>query len=504
MILHHLRPAIAALSFLAISLSLNAEVTLAPMFSDGAVLQQGRKVPIWGTADSGERITVQFSNQNLDTYADANGNWRVDLAPLSINAESAELVIIGTTTLRVKDVLVGEVWLCSGQSNMERTFRELHIAPPSEPEINDPLLRHFTLRNTASQFPQTTVMGTWASTSVSNAATLSAVAYFFGRDLRDQLNVPVGLINASWGGTQIESWMSPSAIINTSFSDAIAERWAKILVDYPAAIKTYKLRLRMWEAEKAASSATGQSFTRARPFKPFGEHHQARPSSIYNGMIHPLIPASISGVIGYQGESYTRRTKEYRQPFPAMIKQWRQDFDQPNMPFYFVQLANLDRGTPLRQWAYLREAQTTALDLAFTGMAVAIDIGESDDIHPKNKHDVGRRLALLALAEVYKKEVHPYGPRFDHIELVDQSLRIHYARSEKLVARANALSSFEIAGADQIFLPAQARIEGTTVLVSSPEVPSPTAVRYAFNNNSSVNLYNEYGLPAEPFRSDSW
>ncbi|MFA6960761.1 MAG: sialate O-acetylesterase [Opitutaceae bacterium] len=495
-----------AVSLFSIALPLSATVTLAPLFRDGAVLQQGRAVPVWGQADAGEKVRVSFGTQSLETKSNAQGHWMVKLAPLAINATPAELVVTGTNTLRVSDVLVGEVWLCSGQSNMAWTFKTLKIDPPAAPAVNDPLLRHFKIPNVCSPTPLDTMPGDWQAVSETNAADISAVAYFFGRELRTRLKVPVGLINSSWGGSQIESWMSASAIAANPVGDKVINSWKQILSDYPAALKAHETQLAKWNAEKAAASAAGQPFKKRQPRAPIGEDSNRQPSSIYNAMINPIIPAAFRGVIWYQGETNAARFDEYRELFPAMITQWRSDFEQPELPFYFVQLANLERtaDTSGRQWAFQREAQTAALKLSATGMAVTIDIGDPANIHPKNKHDVGQRLAALALTQVYQLKTPANGPRFARIESANHALRVHFTHADGLIAGSSGVTGFEIAGVDQIFQEAEARIDGTTVIVSSSKVPSPVAVRYAFKNNPAASLHNADGLPAEPFRSDKW
>ncbi|MFH1496372.1 MAG: sialate O-acetylesterase, partial [Verrucomicrobiota bacterium] len=299
--LHH--AGLLILAFFATALSLSASVTLGPLFRDGVVLQQGRPVTVWGQADVGEKVHVSFGRQSLETETDAQGHWQVQLAPLAANAQPAELVVQGTNTLRVNDVLVGEVWLCSGQSNMAWTFPQLHLPPPSAPEINDPLLRVFKAPNVTSETPLDTAPGSWEPTSEANAAKLSAVAYYFGRQLRDQLNVPVGLINSSWGGSQIESWMSTPTIAALPMGKLIEDRWTKLLADSPAAFEKYQIDLAKWEADKAAAVANNTEFKSRKPRRPVGKGDPVQPASIYNAMLYPLTPATIRGVIWYQGES---------------------------------------------------------------------------------------------------------------------------------------------------------------------------------------------------------
>lgn len=507
--MHTTRSLLTALAVFISSLPAFAAVSLAPLFRDGAVLQRDMPVPVWGKADPGEAVKVTFGTQTLQTKAGTDGRWLVRLAPLKASAQPAELVVAGTNTLRVRDVLVGEVWLCSGQSNMAWTIKQIAVSPATLPEVNDPLLRHFKIPNTVSSAPLDNARGAWIASTSASVPDFSAVAYFFARELRARLDVPVGLVNSSWGGTQIESWISPAAIAASPHGTAVNAAWGKLLADHPANLARYEELHAKWSADRAAALAAGKEFTTRAPRRPEGAGSRAEPGSIYHGMISPLLPAAIRGVIWYQGESNVTRPDAYADLFPRMITQWRADFQQPALPFYYVQLANIERTASAdpsgRQWAYLREAQATALKLPATGQAITIDIGEANDIHPKNKQDVGLRLARPVLAEVYGQNVPAHGPRFVRAEREGSSLRVHFTHADGLRSTAGEqITGFELAGEDRVFHDAEARIDGTTVLVSSPAVPTPMTVRHSFKTNPPVSLQNRHGFPAEPFRTDTW
>lgn len=507
--MHTARPLLIAFTVFISSLPAFAAVSLAPLFRDGAVLQREMPVPVWGKADPGEAVKVAFGSQTVQTKADSDGRWLVRLAPLEASAQPAELVVTGTNTLRVRDVLVGEVWLCSGQSNMAWTIKQIEVSPDSLPEVNDPLLRHFKIPNTVSSAPRDTAAGEWVASTSASVPEFSAVAYFFARELRARLDVPVGLVNSSWGGTQIESWMSPAAIASSPHAATITAAWEKRLADYPAELARYEELYAKWQSDRAAARTAGKEFTRRAPRRPEGAGTRWEPGAIYHAMISPLLPAAMRGVIWYQGETNASRSEEYADLFPRMITQWRADFQQPALPFYYVQLANIERSATAdptrRQWAFLREAQTAALKLPATGQAITIDIGEANDIHPKNKQDVGLRLARPALVEVYGQNVPAHGPRFVRAEREGSSLRVHFAHAEGLRSTAgDQVTGFELAGEDRVFHDAEARIDGATVVVSSPAVPTPMAVRHSFKTNPPVSLQNRHGFPAEPFRTDNW
>lgn len=504
---HHLA---VVFVFVLAALSASGEVVLSPLFGDHAVLQREKPVPVWGAADPGEEVTVEFRGQTHSVTADDSGRWQAILDPMPASAVPADLVVTGNNTVTATDLLVGEVWLCSGQSNMAWPVR-LSANPCKEvANANHPQIRYFKVPLEPSVDPHTGLrweLATgWIVCSPETVGAFSAVAFFFARELNRELEIPIGLVNSSWGGTPVESWMSADALAGDPHFENVKRRWEERLRVFPEQLKLYEEHFAKWQAERDAAQAGGLEFAKTAPRIPQGYGSSHHPSALYNGMIHPLLPLAIRGVIWYQGESNADRFNEYATLFPGMIRQWRQDFAQGEFPFYFVQIANLDRkfdGTGT-QWAFQREAQTAALELPNTGMAVTVDIGESDDIHPKNKQDVGRRLALLALARDYNLEIETSGPQFVSAGPAGHAIRVVFESDSALSLKNGTATAFEIAGVDQVFHPADVQIEGKAALVSAEAVPDPVAVRYAWTNDPVPSLFNANGLPAPPFRTDDW
>jgi sialate O-acetylesterase len=491
-----------------------ADVSLAPLFADHAVLQRDKPVPVWGWAGDGEHITVTFHGQSGGATAAGDGRWIVYLNALPASAEPADLTVTGKNKIIVHDVLVGDVWLCSGQSNMEfavynptkTTFR---IANAGE-EIaaaNFPLIRHFKVNLAESSTPVDTMTGSWAVCSPDTVSQFTAVGYFFARDIYEKLHVPIGLINCTWGGTPVEAWMSAYALDRDPAFAFVHERWQKTLADYPTAEARYEKDYLAWEKSAVEAKAAGKAFTEAGPKLPHGPGDRWTPIGIFNGMVNPLLPCALRGVLWYQGESNASHPTEYHELFAAMITAWRAHFGQGDLPFYFVQLANYSylKNTNGTEWALIREGQTQTLTLPQTAMAVIIDLGESHNIHPRNKQEVGRRLALIAENRLYGLPGDDSGPMFAGATQEGRAFRVHFTHSGNgLVAHDTPVQSLELAGTDKVFHPAQGRIEGDTLLVSSPDVKDPVAVRYAWRNDPVANLFNGAGLPAAPFRSDAW
>ena len=495
-----------------------ADVTLAPIFQDHVVLQREQPVPVWGHADPDEKVTVRFLDQIKTTAADAGGKWSVKLAALPARAEPSELVVTGKNEIRITDVLVGEVWLASGQSNMEfpvyvpdSVSFHLDHAQDEVAAADYPLIRELRIEHVVANQPAASVKGAWRLCSPATVGVFSAVGYFFARDLFRKLHVPIGIIHSSWGGTPVESWMSAGALASQPQFSVVTKRWAQTMEDYPARKREFDAASAEWE--KAARQAGALSpvawlgFARMhhRPRAPRGPGDSWTPSALFNGMIAPLVPAAFRGVIWYQGESNADRANEYRALFGAMITQWRRDFGR-EFPFYFVQLASFRAGEDKthESYAFLREAQDQTLAVPDTGMAVAIDIGNPDNIHPGNKQEAGHRLALIAEAKTYGLAVEFAGPHFKSMIRENSAVYIKFRHAAGLAVHRGPVVGFAIAGADRIFHRATARIEGETVIVSSPEVTDPKAVRYAWANAPMGNLINGSGLPAGPFRSDAW
>lgn len=484
-----------------------ANVTLAPLFCDGAVLQRDKPLPVWGRAAPGETVRVRFHAQSVATTAAPDGRWAVTLAAEKTSARPSELVVTGENTVRVRDVLVGDVWLCSGQSNMEFTVSRAQNAAAEIAAARYPFIRQFKVAHASDDAPAATAAGRWVACGPETAGDFSAVAYFFARDLYAQSRVPVGLINSSWGGTYIEAWMSRAALgSNPAFAVAFT-RWQEWLAAYPERVAAHAAAVKRWEQAAARAKADGRVFKRRQPLAPEGPGGRNMPAGLFNGMIHPLIPYALRGVVWYQGEQNgDGHPLEYRALFPAMIRQWRADFGQGDLPFYFVQLPNClrPRDPTGAAWAWLREAQSEVLTLPNTAMAVTIDVGDPHNIHPKNKQEVGRRLALLVRAHLWGEAVASSGPVFQGVKREGGALRIEFAHAAGLTSRGAPLIGFEIAGADRRFVPALARIDGETVVVQANAVSAPVAVRYAWSNSPTACLFNSAGLPAAPFRSDQW
>ncbi len=488
-------------------------VSLASPFTSHAVLQQGIPVPVWGKAAPNEAIAVTFGSQTLTTKAGANGRWRVDLAPLTASATPADLVVAGKNTITLTDILVGEVWLCSGQSNMAFFVKWAANSKTEIAAADHPLIRHFGVEKASSVTPLETLKGQWRVCTPAHVRDFTAVGYFFARELHRKLGVPIGVVNSSYGGTPVESWMSDAALKSDPAFSIVLERVAKTTAEWPATSARYREETEAWKKAGAAAKAAGQPFTSPKPRPPIGPNHPYMPRQTYNAMLHPLVPYALRGAIWYQGEGNTSRASEYRGLFSALIAQWRREWAQGDFPFYFAQLTSYNAGDAQgTHWAFLREAQTQTLSVPHTGMAVTIDIGDATDLHPRNKQDVGLRLARLALARTYdQKNVIDSGPSFDRADFKSAApaVRVHFKDSPAALENANsanptAVLGFELAGADRVFHPAEARVEGATVLVRSSAVSSPIAVRYAWRNAPSATLRNAAGLPAAPFRSDDW
>ncbi len=479
-----------------------ADVTLAGLFQDNLVFQRDRPVPIWGRADPGERVTVNFAGQEVSTSTPADGRWIIYRDPLGTQSEPAEMIVSGNNRLSVKNILVGEVWLCSGQSNMGWLVKNSDNAKEEIASADFSQIRVFTVEKAVSKAPTDVLNGSWLLSSPATAGNFTAVGYFFARDLHRKLGVPVGIIHSSWGGTPVEAWMSPAALASDPAFEIVFTRWKEAMEAYPEKKAAYEKELAAWTDEQTAAKAAAKPFSKAKPLTPRDPETRDLPAGLFNAMINPVLPYSIRGVLWYQGENNGSRPTGYHKLFAAMITYWRAHFGQGDFPFYWVQLANFK--TP-HDWALLREAQTQTLSLPETGQAIAIDIGNPDDIHPRNKQEVARRLALIAKARVYGIPGDDSGPMFQSAERERNGIRVRFSHAVTgLISRDRPLQSFELAGRDKVFWPAQAEIDGDTVFVTSNDVREPIEVRYAWSSAPIANLYNGAGLPAVPFRSDDW
>lgn len=632
---------------------------IASLFTNGMVLQQGIPVPIWGSASPSSTITVRFAGQHVSGTVDSDGRWMVRLASLTANAAPAVLEVISSdgSKITLTDILVGEVWVCSGQSNMEWPLTGTLNGGEEIMRADCPDIRLFTAPQRPSGTPQSEISGAaWRACSPETASNFSAVAYHFARELQSRLNLPIGLIHTSWGGTPAEAWTARDALLenpvtrgiveiferdlpdmaerrenwqqdfnaleektrdkgNTKYSEGWAGLeestgawadmalpgtwqsrglnhsgivWFRKTIEIPEAwagrdlqlaigatdksdttyfnneqvgsitmaeradswshLRSYTVPGKLVKAgrnviavrvhsDKYAGGMTGPAeFMRVTcpdctghaaiplagtwryaveadyglvqlPQEPVSADHHKAPSALFNGMISPLLPFAIRGAIWYQGESNADRALQYRDLFQVLIRNWRKAWGQGDFPFYFVQLANYMARQPVptqSRWAELREAQTMALALPNTGMAVAIDIGEADDIHPRNKKDVGLRLAYNALHSTYGHgSVIPCGPVFRSAKREGSALRLSFDHvGGGLICHGDALCGFAVAGEDGRFVWAEAKIDGEEILVSSPEIAEPRSARYGWADNPDVNLYNKAGLPASPFRTD--
>jgi sialate O-acetylesterase len=502
-----------------------AAVSLPHFFGDNMVLQRDMAVPCWGTAAPGEAVTVAFAGQEKSVIADAAGKWRVTLDPLSANKTPQTLTVSGTNKLSFTNVLVGEVWLCSGQSNMEFVVEKTANSDAEKAAANFPSIRHFKVPRTMSSFPRADLPGSWEVCSPQTVGGFTAVGYFFARELFEKLDVPVGLLHTSWGGTPIDLWVDPQTVAATP---EWSELQAKLQAASPASPeglarhKQYLEELKKWTGQAEIALAEGRPLTEP-PDVPWLNGLNPQPTQLHHAMIRPFIPYAIRGVLWYQGESNGFEGTLYAAKLRALIRGWRSAWQQGDFPFYIVQLANYRKiepksDSPEKDWTKVREAQLKALSLTNTGLAVTIDIGDSGDVHPKNKQDVGKRLALWALDGPYGKNLEPSGPIYKSSRVEGGKMRISFdhAKDGLMVGvksgldpvkpdPASALKWIQVAGEDRVFKSANAVIEDGELVVSSPEVPAPVAVRYAFiQDPEGANLYNKEGLPASPFRTDSW
>jgi sialate O-acetylesterase len=432
-------------------------------------------VPVWGTAEPGGTVAVMVGTQKKTGVVDGGGRWKVVLDPLKPGGP-VELSVSCKETVTLKNVLIGEVWLCSGQSNMGWTVRLSLNAAEETAAANHPKIRMFTVPRRESEAPQSEVEGSWQECSPKTVASFSAVAYYFGRDLQKAMNVPIGLINSSVGATRAQAWTSRPT-----------------LEGLPQAKEIFGQHEKEQAAYAKATPKTGVV--------------PVAPSSLYNGMIAPLVPYAFRGTIWYQGEGNVGSPWTHKTLFPALIKNWRDAWGS-EFPFLYVQLAGhlARKDAPVESyWAMLRESQRLTLSVPKTAMATAVDIGDADDIHPKNKQEVGRRLALAAQATVYGKDLVYSGPVYESMKVEGDKIRLAFKHvGGGLVVKGESLKGFAISGPDRKFVWAKAKIEGASVVVWSEQMSKPAVVQYAWADNPECTLYNKEGLPAVPFMTDKY
>ncbi len=486
-----------------------ADVKPASVFGDHAVLQREKPIAVWGLADAGEKVTVQLGEVERSTTADEQGRWRVDLPAMKAGGP-VQMKIDGKNSVRFNDLLIGDVWVCSGQSNMEFTVKGASNAKEAIAAADQPKIRLLTVPRKASfGQPQDSQPGQWQVCTAETVRGFSAVGYFFGRNLHQKLDVPIGLIASSWGGTPAESWTSAPALNAEPMFAQLVSNFEKKMAEYPAAKANHDQAMAAWETENRDKPKNQQS---KKPAAPAGPDSPYAPAGLFNGMIQPLVPYSIKGAIWYQGESNAGRAAAYRTLLPVLIRDWRTAFGQGDFPFLVVQLANYMEAAkqPVENsgWAELREAQLlTARNVPNVGLAVIVDVGEAKDIHPKNKQAVGDRLALAARKIAYGEDVLHSGPILRKMQIDGSTVTLQFDQAKGLkIADPNETGKplpFAVAGEDKQWHAATARIEGDNVVLESDAVQRPVAVRYAWSNNpDSALLYNEADLPASPFRTD--
>ncbi|MBW8684330.1 sialate O-acetylesterase [Chitinophaga rhizophila] len=472
-----LKPVLTGVLSCALVINSYADVRLPSLVGSNMVLQRNKPLNVWGWADKGEKVTVSFRNGTYSAVTAADGKWKVQL-PAQQAGGPYTMTVSGHNTIKLENILVGEVWIASGQSNMEMPLKGWGKILNYEQEIKAadyPEIRLFQLKHTTSTAPLEDANawdGGWQACTPQSIPEFSSVGYFFAREIYSHQHVPVGVIHTSWGGTVAEAWTSGESIRKIpAFADTV-----KAFETLPA---------------------------------PQAPANPNKPTLLYNGMIHPLLSYAFRGVIWYQGEGNANRAYQYREVFPTMIKDWRKHFNNGNFPFYFVQLANFKekQSQPMESdWAELREAQLMTLSLPNTGMATAVDIGDAKDIHPKNKQEVGRRLSLIARAKVYGEKIPFSGPIYQSKKVAGNKVTLTFKHVDNglKTKEGNILKGFEVAGADKKFHPAEATIKGNMVIVTSKDVDKPVAVRYGWADNPDGNLYNGAGLPASPFRTDNY
>jgi len=479
-------------------------------FSDGAVLQRDRAVVIRGDADPGAQIHVRLGDETISTHADTEGRWQIIAGAHPAWTRLDADIRSASEHIEVRDLLFGDVWLASGQSNIAWTINKSADAELHKADADQPALRFVAIPTTIADTPRRSLTANWFASSPETIGDISAISYHFGRRIQSETGVPVGIILGIWGGTWIESWIPHEVLAaDPDFSPAF-ERWQGVLDAHPAARARYEVALRDWlEAYRANGNQPPPGHP--RPEAPRGPGHPHQPASVFNGLVHPLAGTPLRGVIWYQGESNTRRAWIYRRLLPAMINSWRELWDDPVLPFVVAQLPRYGRPAAFdadSEWAALRESQRIAVDQTpHTALAVLIDTGEPDQIHPSDKLTPGIRIADTALASVYGRADIPLsGPRLRCARAEDAEFVLEFsaARNALRTSDSAAPRGFVIAGEDRVWRPDSARLAGASLRLSHPEVPRPVAARYAWAGFPDGNLTDATGLPAEPFRTDVW
>ncbi len=481
-----------------------AEVSLPNIFSDHMVLQRDAPIPVWGRSDPGASIKLKLAQQTVTTQADEDGKWKAFLEPMP--AGGPHTLTVNATTF--SDVLVGEVWVAAGQSNMEWPLVRAKGAEVEIAAANHPNIRLITVPRLGSQQPQDNFEGAWSVCSPEAVADHSAIAYYFGRTLQGALDVPIGLIDTPWGGSSAEAWVPRDVLEQYSEFSPYLEEWKTRLADYTD--DSFQQEVREWKQKVEEWKSNGKQGRKPRePHDPRYDRH--RPANIYNGVAHPIIGYGIRGFIWYQGESNSSRHQTYRQLMTVLIKTYRDQWGVGEFPFYWVQLADY-REPQLHQdnstWAFLREAQSQTLDVPHTGQAVIIDSGETNDIHPRDKYTVASRLSRWALANDYGFDMNYRSPSFASMKIEDSRVVLKFSNVSADGLRcydSQEVIGFVMAGADQVFHPAAAEITANNeITLTCPEVSKPVAVRYGWADNPICNVQDHNRLPLTPFRTDDW
>ena len=490
-----------------------AEVTVSNLFTDHMVLQHGKPVVVWGSAEKGEEVSISVAGNSVSTTADNEGHFKASLPALKPNSGPHQLVLEGKNRITISDVLVGEVWICSGQSNMA-----FSVAAANDPDLeslsaNYPGIRIISVPQVGTQQLQDNFQGSWETVTPESVKNFSAVGYFFGRQLHQTLEMPIGLIDNAWGGSACEAWIPRRVLEEAGQYGELLEKWDTLAAsyDHEAEVAKFQERLTAWQVKAKEARDAGKTVPR-RPRPPRNQlAGQHRPANLYNGVLNPVIGYGIRGAIWYQGESNSGRAHQYRDLFPLMIDTWRKKWGQGDFSFYWVSLADFqDEVTEPAgsNWAELREAQTMTMSkLPNTGEAIITDLGESHDIHPRNKQDVAKRLVRWALARDYGYEIVFRSPLYQSHEVKGNRILVTFEHVGGGLDTHDVrqVRGFAIAGEDQKFVNAEARIVGTNqVEIWNDAVTDPVAVRYAWAQNPVCNLQNREHLPATPFRTDRW
>ena len=482
------------------------------LFTDNAVFQRGVEVPVWGTGDNDEKVSLEFNGQKLETTV-KDGKWMLKLKPMKENSTPQNMAISGKNTVTVKNILVGEVWLCSGQSNMAfplRATKALGNYPKIKDVLRDaqnyPLIRQFKvplIKNTDIPAKVNDTKGKWSVCDSLTSRDFSAVAYFMAVDLFKKLNIPIGIVNSSYGGTAIENWMSKETLdAIPAEKAAIMSRFEKEMADFPKKMAEYQNNLSLLQDKFKTDSTLAVLQKKELPKKPSAPMSPAErggPTGLWNTMIYPLIPYAFKGVAWYQGEANASRGIQYRALLPAMIQNWRTEWKSGDFPFVIVQIPGWKNHSP-----ELKEAQfLTAQKVPNTALAVTYDCDDTLDVHPGNKQPVGERMALAARGIAYCEKIEYSGPVYKSMKVDGNKVILSFSHiGTGLVEKNGALKDFTIAGSDKKFVPAKAEILGNTVVVSAESVTNPEAVRAGWRLCPQMNLYNKENLPASPFRTD--